>query len=292
MKILYGSGVALVTPFNADGSIDLPGLERLIEHQIEGGMDYLVSLGTTGETATLSAEERQEIWKFTAEKVAGRVPLVAGIGGNNTAEIVRSVKGFDVEGYEAILSVSPYYNKPTQEGIYLHYKAIAEVSPLPIILYNVPGRTGSNMEADTTIRLARDFENIVAVKEASGNFDQFSKILMNKPEDFLLISGDDPVTLPMMAMGAVGIISVVANILPKQVSTLTRLCGAGLFEEARPIHLDLLKVTALCFVEGNPAGAKAGLKHLGICEEDVRLPLTKVGQHTREAIITEIEQFN
>lgn len=291
MKALHGAGVALVTPFSPNGSIDFEGLERLIEHQIAGKMDYLVSLGTTGETATLSAAERQEVWRFTAEKVAGRLPLVAGVGGNNTADIVRQVREFDVPGYHALLSVSPYYNKPTQEGLYQHYKALAEASSLPIILYNVPGRTGSNMEADTTIRLANDFKNIVAVKEASGNFDQFSKIMRDKPADFLLISGDDPVTLPMMALGAVGIISVVANVLPEAVSSLTRLCAEGNYEKARAIHAQLLRITSLCFVEGNPAGAKAALDHLGICGEDVRLPLTQVSETTKDALIREVARF-
>ena len=200
MNKLYGTGVALVTPFNTDGSVDFEGLKNLINHTISGGVEYLVSLGTTGETATLTKEEKNAIWKFTKETVNGRVGLVAGIGGNNTQELVDSLKHFDSEGFDAILSVSPYYNKPTQEGIYQHYKAISVASPLPIILYNVPGRTGSMVSADTVLRLANDFKNIVAVKEASGNFDQFNKLAKDKPEGFLLISGDDPITLPMSAL--------------------------------------------------------------------------------------------
>lgn len=292
MKELMGAGVALVTPFNASGAVDYDALGRLIEHQIQGGINYLVSMGTTGESATLSQAEKQEIWKFTADKVNGRVPLVAGIGGNNTLAVVEQLKAFNIPGYHAILSVSPYYNKPTQEGIYQHYKALSEASPLPIILYNVPGRTGSNMEANTTLRLAQDFKNIVAIKEASANFDQMNKILRDKPADFLLISGDDPITLPMMAMGAVGVISVVGNLLPQEVSELVSLCAKGEFEQARAIHEALLTITALCFVEGNPAGAKAALKVLGICEPHLRLPLVGVSEKTRETIQLALRDFN
>jgi len=286
MNELHGAGVALVTPFNMDGSVDYEGLGKLIEHQIEGGMNYLVSLGTTGETATLTAKEKQEIWRFTTEKVAGRVTLVAGIGGNHTAEIVAQVRSFDHPGYVAILSVSPYYNKPTQEGIFQHYKAVAEASPLPVILYNVPGRTGSNMTAATTVRLANDVDNIVAVKEASANFDQFSKIMRDKPAGFLLISGDDPVTLPMMALGAVGVISVVGNVFPAKVAELTRLCAQGAFAEARALHAELIRLTELCFVDGNPAGAKFALSRLGICGDTLRLPLTPVSQATAGELTT------
>jgi 4-hydroxy-tetrahydrodipicolinate synthase len=211
MNKFHGTGVAMVTPFNTDGSVDLEGLERLINFQIDGGVQYLVSLGTTGEASTLSKDEKKTVWEFTKDIVAGRVPLVAGIGGNSTSEVIKDLESFNSEGYEAILSVSPYYNRPTQEGIYQHYKAIAQAAPLPVMLYNVPTRTGSNMTAETTLRLAHDFKNIIAVKEAAGNFDQFNKILRDKPEDFLFISGDDAVSLPLIAMGAVGIISVVAN---------------------------------------------------------------------------------
>lgn len=273
MNELQGAGVALVTPFGTDGAIDFDALGRLIDHQIDGGMDYLVSLGTTGETATLSATERKDVWKYTAEKVNGRVPLVAGIGGNHTAEVAAQLRSFDTTGYHAVLSVSPYYNKPSQEGIYQHYKAVSEASPLPVIVYNVPGRTGSNITPETTVRLAQDFANIVATKEASGNFDQFSKIMRDKPSDFLLISGDDGATLPMMALGAVGAISVVANAFPKEVSRLVHLCLNGDFQEARLAHSKLLHITDLCFTEGNPAGIKSFLAHLGIGKPNVRLPL-------------------
>ncbi|MGJ1412238.1 4-hydroxy-tetrahydrodipicolinate synthase [Sphingobacterium thalpophilum] len=292
MNELHGAGVALVTPFNSDESVDFEALGQLIDLQINEGMDYLISLGTTGEVATLTKEERKRIWDFTVKRVDGRLPLVAGIGGNNTAEIVEQIKNFDPAGFCAILSVSPYYNKPTQEGIYQHYKAIAQVSPLPIILYNVPGRTGSNMTAQTTLRLANEFTNIVAIKEASGNFAQFSEILRDKPADFMLISGDDPVTLPMMALGAVGIISVVGNAFPKKVATLAKLCAQGKYQEARKIHSDLLEITDLCFIEGNPAGVKFILKELGIGTDSLRLPLVPVSEKTRAAIKEELKKLS
>lgn len=292
MNEIHGAGVALVTPFNVDGTIDFEALGQLIELQINEGMNYLVSLGTTGETATLTAEERKQIWKFTAEKANGRIPLVAGIGGNNTLEVVRHIEEFDTTGYCAILSVSPYYNKPTQEGIYQHYKAIAAVSKLPIILYNVPGRTGSNMTAATTLRLANDFSNIIAIKEASGNFNQFSEILRDKPTGFELISGDDPVTLPMMAMGTIGVISVVGNAYPRLVSTLTKLCAEGKYPEARAIHSQLLRITDLCFVEGNPGGIKYILNRKNIGVDTVRLPLVSISDATKIAIDKEMEILN
>ena len=288
MKELYGAGVALITPFHSDGSIDFDGLERLIEHQIKGGMDYLVSLGTTGETATLTEGERKAVWKFTAEVVAGRVPLVAGIGGNNTAEVVNQLKAFDPNDYIAILSVSPYYNKPTQEGIYQHYKAVAAASPLPVVLYNVPGRTGSNISPETTTRLAHDIGNIVATKEASGSFDQFGKIMRDKPGNFLLLSGDDPATLPMMALGAVGTISVVANALPNEVAQLAKLCLENNYVAARSIHNRLIRITELCFAEGNPTGVKQMLHQLGICEATVRLPLVAASDQLVEAVRNEL----
>ncbi|WP_207424883.1 4-hydroxy-tetrahydrodipicolinate synthase [Desertivirga brevis] len=284
MNKFYGTGVALVTPFTSDGEVDFRGLERLIEHQINGGVEYLVALGTTGESATLTKDEKKAIWEFTAEKVAGRVPLMAGIGGNDTREIVKAVEEFKIAGYEAILSVSPYYNKPVQEGMYQHYKAIAEAAHLPILLYNVPGRTGSNLAPETTLRLASDFKNIFGVKEASGNFDQFNQILKDKPADFLFISGDDSVTLPIIAMGGAGIISVVANAIPRQFSDMIRLCLEGKFKEAQPLHYKLIDFTNLMFAEGNPAGVKSALKHAGICSDTLRLPLVSVSTATSEKI--------
>jgi 4-hydroxy-tetrahydrodipicolinate synthase len=288
---LIGTGVAMVTPFHKDGSIDFKSYKKLINSLIANKVDYLVPMGTTGESVALSKEEKKTIFEFTAQTVAARVPLVAGIGGNNTQEIVESLNHFDSEGFDAILSVSPYYNKPTQEGIYQHYKAISAASPLPIILYNVPGRTGSMVSADTVLRLANDFKNIVAVKEASGNFDQFNKLAKDKPEGFLLISGDDPITLPMIALGAVGVISVVGNAVPRIFSNMVRLCLAGKFTEAQPLHYKLIDFTNLCFVEGNPAGVKAALKTLGVCGDTVRLPLVPVSANTQEQLNKELPQL-
>jgi len=268
MNKFHGTGVAVVTPFQINGQVDYDGLTNVINYLIDGGVEYLVSLGTTGESATLSQPEKEKVWAHTSTVVAGRVHLVAGIGGNNTHEVVEQVKQFNTPGYDAILSASPNYNKPTQEGIYQHYKAIAEAAALPIILYNVPSRTGSNISAETTVRLANDFKNIIAIKEASGNFDQFNQIMRDKPESFLFISGDDPVTLPMIALGAVGVISVIGNALPRQFSDMVRLCLSGDFKSAQKAHSQLIDFTRLMFVEGSPAGVKTALKHLGICETD------------------------
>ena len=292
MNKFQGTGVALVTPFNTDGTVDYNGLENLINHLVNGGIDYLVSLGTTGETATMTKDEKKKVWAFTAEINNNRLPLVAGIGGNNTYAVAEEIKSFDSTGYSAILSVSPYYNKPTQEGIYQHYKHLAEVSPLDLILYNVPGRTMSNMTPETTCRLAHDFNNIIATKEASGNFDQFNQIMRDKPEDFLLISGDDPITLPMIALGASGIISVIANALPKQFSDMVNHCLKGDFKSAVPAHLSLIEFTKLAFAEGNPAGIKAALKNLNVCGDTVRLPLVKASSALEAAIVKELEKIS
>jgi 4-hydroxy-tetrahydrodipicolinate synthase len=291
MNKFYGTGIAIVTPFLADGQVDYDGLKKLINYLIDGGVEYIVSLGTTGESATLSADEKKKILSFTAGVVDGRVNLVAGIAGNNTAEVVEQVKAFDITGYDAILSASPQYNKPTQEGIYQHYKAIAENAKLPIILYNVPSRTGSNVSAETTVRLAREFKNIVGIKEASGNFDQINQIMRDKPADFLMISGDDPISLPMIALGAVGVISVVGNALPRQISDMIRRCLNYDFKGAQKGHYDLVDITRLCFVEGSPAGVKTALKQLDICGDKVRLPLVAVSDYTADKIIKEIQKF-
>jgi 4-hydroxy-tetrahydrodipicolinate synthase len=291
MNKFYGTGVALVTPFHADGQVDYDGLKSLVNYLIDGGVEYLVSLGTTGESVTLNSEEKKKVWAYTAEVVQGRVGLIAGIGGNNTHEVVEQVKQFDINGYDAILSASPSYNKPTQEGIYQHYKAIAESSALPVILYNVPGRTCSNMTAETTIRLAKDFKNIIGIKEASGNFDQFNHIMRDKPEGFLLISGDDPVAFPMIALGAVGVISVIGNALPRQLSDMIRLCLTGDFKGAQRGHYELIDFTRLMFIEGSPAGVKAALKQLGICGDTVRLPLVQVSDYTASQIITATQKI-
>jgi 4-hydroxy-tetrahydrodipicolinate synthase len=279
-----GLGVALVTPFRANGQIDYAGLEKLIDHQIAGGVDYVVSMGTTGESVTLTKAEKKELLAQTIGFVRNRVPVVLGVGGNNTAEVSEAMGEFDMDGVDAILSVSPYYNKPTQEGIYQHYKAIAQVALRPIILYNVPGRTGSNMTADTTLRLARDFKNIIAIKEASANLDQMGRILKHKPKDFMLISGDDALTLPIIAMGGVGVISVVGNALPLEFSSLVRAALKGDLDTARREHLRLIEVIDLLFVEGNPGGIKETLKILGICGNAVRLPLVNVSEATAKKL--------
>jgi 4-hydroxy-tetrahydrodipicolinate synthase len=287
MNRFYGTGVAMVTPFDADGQVDYPALKNLVNYLIDGGVEYLVSLGTTGESVTLNKEEKKKVFAYTAEVVAGRVNLVAGIAGNNTHEVVNEIKAFNIAGYDAILSASPAYNKPAQEGIYQHYKAIAEASSLPVILYNVPGRTGSNIAAETTVRLAHDFKNIIGIKEASGNFDQMNQIMRDKPDNFLLISGDDPIALPMIALGGVGVISVVGNALPRQCSDMVRLCLRGDFKSAQKGHSALIDFTRLMFAEGNPAGVKTALKYLGICSDVVRLPLVQVSSKLAEKIIQE-----
>jgi 4-hydroxy-tetrahydrodipicolinate synthase len=291
MNKFHGTGVAIVTPFQINGQVDYAALKNVINYLIGGGVEYIVSLGTTGESATLNEDEKEKVWAYTAEIAAGRVNLVAGIGSNNTHEVVEQVKHFKTAGYDAILSASPAYNKPTQEGIYQHYKAIAEVAPLPIILYNVPGRTGSNINAETTVRLAHDFKNIIGIKEASGNFDQFNQIMRDKPEDFLFISGDDPVTLPMIALGAVGVISVIGNALPRQFSDMIRLCLGGDFKSAQKTHSKLIDFTRLMFVEGSPAGVKTALKHLGICGDTLRLPLVQVSESAATKIALEMQKI-
>ncbi|RYE26658.1 MAG: 4-hydroxy-tetrahydrodipicolinate synthase [Sphingobacteriaceae bacterium] len=292
MKKFYGTGVAVITPFQTNGSVDFPALENILENLIDNGIDYLISLGTTGESAALSSAEKKEIWAFTAKTVAGRVPLVAGIGGNYTQAVIENIQNFDQQGYDAILSVSPYYNKPTQEGIYQHYKAVAEASDLPVILYNVPGRTASNISAETTIRLAQDCDKIIAIKEASGNFDQFNQIMRDKPEDFMLISGDDPVTLPMMALGAVGIISVIGNAVPQLFSDMVRLCLDEKWEAARIIHYKLIEFTRLMFAEGNPGGVKEAMKINGLCGDTMRLPLVNVSENLSGLIAAELKKLN
>lgn len=284
MNKFHGTGVAMVTPFQADGQVDYPALEKLVDHLIDGGVEYLVSLGTTGESATLSKDEKKKVWEFTAKTVNKRVALVAGIGGNNTHETVAEIAAFDIDGYDAILSASPHYNKPTQEGIYQHYKAIAEAAKLPIILYNVPSRTGSSVAAETTVRLAKDFKNIIGIKEASGSFDLLNQLFRDKPEDFLVISGDDPISLQMVAMGGVGVISVVGNALPRQFSDMIRKCLAGDFKGAHASHYSMIEFTRLMFAEGSPAGVKSALKQLRVCGDTVRLPLVNVSPAADEKI--------
>lgn len=292
MNKFHGTGVAMVTPFQADGQVDYPALKKLVDRLIDGGVEYLVSLGTTGESATLSKDEKKKVWAFTAEAVNKRVLLVAGIGGNNTIETVAEIKAFDTTGYDAILSASPHYNKPTQEGIYQHYKAIAETSALPIILYNVPSRTGSSVSAETTVRLANDFGNIIGIKEASGNFELLNQLMRDKPAGFLVISGDDPISLQMIAMGAVGVISVVGNALPKQFSDMIRLCLAGDYNGAQPAHYSMIEFTRLMFAEGSPAGVKTALKQAGICGDTVRLPLVQVSENAAVSILQQMRNIS
>jgi 4-hydroxy-tetrahydrodipicolinate synthase len=291
MNKFHGTGVALVTPFKEDKSVDYDGLKSLINYLIDGKVDYLISLGTTGESSTLNKEEKEKIWEFTAEVNDGRLPLIAGIGGNDTYAVAQSIQGFEHKGYDAILSASPNYNKPTQEGIYQHYKAVSEASALPILLYNVPGRTASNVSPETTCRLAHDFKNIIATKEASGSFDQFNQIMRDKPEDFLLISGDDPIAMPMIAIGAVGVISVIGNALPRELSDMIRHCLNGDFKEALPAHLSLLEFTRLMFAEGNPGGVKAALKHKKVCGDALRLPLVPVSADLELQIAAQIRKI-
>ena len=272
-NIFKGLGIALVTPFNEDGSVDYQSLKRLVEYQLDNGADFLCILVTTSETPTLSKEEKAEIKKFIVELVNGRVPIMIGCGGYNTAAVVEELKTGDFTGIDGILSICPYYNKPSQEGLYQHFKAISAATKLPIILYNVPGRTGVNMTAATTVRLAKDCKNIVAIKEASGNLEQINEIIKNKPSTFDVISGDDALTFPMISCGAVGVISVIGNALPKEFSKMIRLQFKGEYEPARKIHHKFIDLFSLLFVDGNPAGVKAMLHEMGMIKNVLRLPL-------------------
>ncbi|MGZ3866800.1 MAG: 4-hydroxy-tetrahydrodipicolinate synthase [Bacteroidia bacterium] len=283
-KLLRGTGVAIITPFTKSGNVDFAGLSKTVNHIIKGKCEYIVVLGTTGETATLSVEEKMQVVSHIVKENKKRVPLVLGIGGNNTQEVIEIIKQNDLSDFVAILSVSPYYNKPSQRGIYEHYKAIAQSTKKPIILYNVPGRTSSNMLADTTLKLARDFKNIVAVKEASGNMEQCMTIINNKPKDFLVISGDDNLTLPLLASGADGVISVVANAFPKDFSEMVR-CGLkGDLATARKLHYKTFEITNQLFADGNPGGIKRALELLKICGPDVRLPLVKPNEGVQQKL--------
>ncbi len=278
MNKFKGLGVALVTPFQESGAVDMAGLQRLVEHNINNGTDYLVVQGTTGESATLTKEEKKAVLDFVIEINAGRKPIVLGVGGNNTAEVINSLKSLDFKGVDGILSVSPYYNKPSQEGIYQHFKAISAATDLPIIMYNVPGRTMSNVTAETTVRIARECKNIVAIKEASGNLEQVMEIILNKPKGFLVLSGDDALTLPHMAIGGDGVISVVGNAFPKRFSRMVHNGMEGNMIEARKDHYELIELIQTLFADGNPGGIKRVLKELGICKEYLRLPLVPVNE--------------
>jgi 4-hydroxy-tetrahydrodipicolinate synthase len=283
---LYGTGVALVTPFDKTGKIDFVALEKHLNRIIDGGINYLTLLGTTGEPPTMTKEEKSEILKFVKEKTAGRVPIVLGIGGNNTSAVVEEILNTDLSGIDSILSICPYYTKPSQRGIYAHFEAVAKASPLPVILYNVPGRTSKNIDPDTVIKLANDFKNIVAIKEASGNMNQIMSILAKKPEDFAVISGDDSLAVPMISLGCIGVISVAANVVPEQFSKMIKLALEGDFISAREIHFKLLELMNALFEDGSPSGAKAALNILGIMEENLRLPLVPVSPSVREKIKT------
>ncbi len=279
-----GTGIAIVTPFNEDGSVDWKSFSSLIEHWIMGKVEYLVVLGTTGESATVHGDEKQEVFSFVSKEVGGRIPLVAGIGGNDTKEVIEGFKRFDLKGYDAILSVSPYYNKPNQEGLFQHYKALNAATPLPIIMYNVPSRTGQSVSADTQLHIAHELKNIFATKEASGNFDLISQIIRNKPPDFMVISGDDPITLQMIAAGAQGLISVVANAYPFEYSEMVRLCLKGDFEKATVLHYKYIDIIASMFAEGSPSGIKAYLSEMGLCKNTFRLPVWPVSEKHHQKI--------
>jgi 4-hydroxy-tetrahydrodipicolinate synthase len=289
---LTGMGVALITPFKSDESIDYDALARLVEHLIKNGTDYLVVCGTTAETPTLTEQEKEDVTRFVVQCNAGRLPIVLGLGGNNTKAVVEKLHTTDFTGIDAILSVTPYYNKPSQEGIYQHYVAIAKASPLPVVLYNVPGRTGVNMVADTTLRLAKEFSNICAVKEASGNFTQIDDIIKNKPKDFMVISGDDGITFPLITLGAVGVISVIGNAFPREFSRMVRLALQGDYANARQIHYHFTELIQLLFVEGNPAGVKSMLAVMGFVENTLRLPLVPNTIKTYEKIRVVLNELN
>lgn len=283
-NIFKGLGIALVTPFASDGSVDYDVLKNLLDYQLKNGADFFCILATTGETPTLTKDEKQKIKELVVEKVGDKVPILIGCGGNNTADVVNELQTADFSGFDGILSVCPYYNKPSQEGLYQHFKAIAGATNMPVVLYNVPGRTGVNLKAETTVRLARDCENIVAIKEASGSLEQVDEIIKNKPDGFDVISGDDALTFPMIACGAAGVISVIGNALPKEFSRMIRLEMKGEIESARRIHHKFTDLFNLLFVDGNPAGVKAMLHEMGMIENVLRLPLVPTRLTTMQKI--------
>ncbi|MBP0905177.1 4-hydroxy-tetrahydrodipicolinate synthase [Mariniflexile gromovii] len=286
-----GTGVALVTPFKSDLTIDHDALTSIVNFNIENGVEYLVVCGTTGESVTISKQEKKEVIETISKANMGRVPMVLGIGGNNTAQVIEEIKSTDLSNIDAILSVSPYYSKPTQEGIYQHFKAISEASPIDIILYNVPGRTSKNMEVETTLRLANDFKNIVAVKEAGNNVSQYLELIKNKPEDFLIISGDDDLALGVVLAGGAGVISVIGQGFPKEFSEMIRLGLNGKAKDAYKLHFRLMDVIGYIFEENNPAGIKAVFEALGLCKDRVRLPLVPASNALKEKIKLFVEKF-
>jgi len=286
-----GTGVALVTPFQADLSVDFRALSALIDHVISNGVSYLVALGTTAETPTLSETEKKQVLAHIIKHNAGRVPVVCGMGGNNTADVVQQLQSWDLTGVAGILSVSPYYNKPTQEGIYQHFKAIAAATKLPVILYNVPGRTSGNILPATAVRLARELSNVVAIKEASGNMAQCMELVLTAPQDFEVLSGDDDLVVPQVAIGFKGVISVAANCYTRDFTTMVQAALDGNFITARQLHYKLLKGTGLLFAEGNPAGVKCVLQQMNICANVLRLPLVAVSPATEQALATELQKM-
>ena len=286
-----GTGVAIVTPFKKSGAIDFDAYEKIVDHVIGGGVDFIVVLGTTGESPTISKPEKKALVEFSVRVINKRVPLVVGIGGNSTSEVVLAIHGMPFKGVDAILSVCPYYSKPQQEGIYQHFKIIAEASPVPVILYTVPGRTSSNISASTTLRLAKECPNIVGIKEASGNFDQIFQIIKRKPKDFLVLSGDDGLTLPLISSGADGVISVIANAFPKEFSEMVKFAVEGKINAARNIHYKLIDFTNALFTDGSPSGIKAALEIKHLCHNYLRLPLVPVNQETYNLINSLIGQL-
>jgi 4-hydroxy-tetrahydrodipicolinate synthase len=284
-KKFRGAGVALITPFTADLQLDFESLGKLVDNQIENHMDFLVVLGTTAETATLSFNEKQSLINFVVSRAAGRVPVMVGVGGNSTSDVIEKLNTFQLGKADGILSVVPYYNKPSQEGIYRHFMAIAEASPLPVILYNVPGRTGISMNAETTLRLAHDAKNIVGTKEASGNFAEIINILKNKPDTFSVISGDDGLMVPITSIGGEGVISVAANLIPRLISSMTHYALNGDFNNAATIQLDIQKLIEDLFAEGNPSGVKAAMHSQGLIENQVRLPLVPASEKLYKSLV-------
>lgn len=290
-NIFRGLGIALITPFTEDGAVDYESLSRLIDYQLDNGADFFCILATTGETPCLTLAEKAQIKSAIVRQVAGRVPILMGCGGNNTAAVVEELKNGDFSGIDGVLSVCPYYNKPSQEGLYQHFKAIAAATELPVVLYNVPGRTGINLKPETTCRLAKDCKNIVAIKEASGSLEQVDEIIKYKPNDFEVISGDDALTFPMIACGAVGVISVIGNALPKEFSRMIRLEFNGEFEAAQKIHHKFTDLYSLLFVDGNPAGVKALLTEMGFIKNQLRLPLVPTRVTTLQKISSIIKEL-
>lgn len=287
-----GTGVAIVTPFHKDGNIDFKSFEKLIDYQIGNGANFLVFMGTTGESVTLNYDEQQAIIRLAVELVNGRTPIVVGIGGNNTQAVVNTILSSDLEGVDAVMSVSPYYNKPQQKGIYQHFKTIAAASPLPVIIYNVPSRTGSNIKAETTLELAHDVPNIFAIKEASQDMVQCARIIRDKPEDFLVISGDDVTAVPFLALGGDGVISVIANALTSDFSKMVQYCLDGQFDKARVLSFKLLEITEAIYSEGSPTGIKALLSAMGLCQNEVRLPLVKASKQLQTQLVQMLKKIN